>query len=242
MTLLHPCSSAERSENLTAIVKGKTCHLLSEKQKKRNKKRYHVSIAWEILGKPTRLWPSAALYAVSYSVGSATAVWYPRHWRQAHLGTGSELNAAEIAYLGSRGNSSSVVAPYMVDKSWGTMRTRKHKQIPLKINEFPSSTAEEAHEVIYGRSQCATHKLRVTTAKFHSQSSTYWPLEQFLSQRLHMPNIQSSVKMMTYVSAPLFCQILARQLNHERKFGMLFREISFNSFNSPFYEIITFVI
>ena len=80
-------------------------------------------LVWEILGKPMCLSPSVALRTVSYLEGRA------QHWTQAHLGTGSELNAAEVTRLGSRDNDSSVVALYSKDKSWGMMM--KHKQIPF---------------------------------------------------------------------------------------------------------------
>lgn len=113
-----------------------------------------VSIVWETWGKPTCLWPSAALRTVCYMVGGAVATGYPQHWRKAHLGRGSELNAAEITRLGSRGSNSSVAAPHMEDESWGMMRKRKHKQIPF-TKKFPSRRAGAAREVIYGRSQCA---------------------------------------------------------------------------------------
>lgn len=88
------------------------------------------------------------------------------------------------------------VAPYMEDKCWGAMRKRKHKQIPF-TKKIPSSRAGTAQEAIYGRSQCAAHKLRATRAKCHSRSSTHQPLEQFPSQRLLMSvYVHSSVKMM----------------------------------------------
>lgn len=108
---------------------------------------------------------------------------------------------------------------------------------------FSSSRAGAAQEVVDGRSQCATHKLRATRAKFHSRSSTHLPPEQCLSQRLLLSAyVHSSGKMTILVSAPSFCQIITRQLDHKRKFGIVFREIYFDSFNCPFYKIITFVI
>lgn len=154
---------------------------------------------------------------------------------------GSALNAAEITCLGYRRNESSVVAPYMEDKSWGTTRKRKHKQIPFTKNIFKQQGWSSPRSSC--RSQCATHKLRATRAKFHSRSSTHLPPEQCLSQRLLLSAyVHSSGKMTILVSAPSFCQIITRQLDHKRKFGIVFREIYFDSFNCPFYKIITFVI
>lgn len=95
------------------------------------------------------------------------------------------------------GRGKTVVAPYMEDKCWGTMRKRKHKQIPF-TKKIPSSRAGAAQEAIYGRSQCATHKLRATRPKCHSRCSTHQPLEQFPSQRLLMSAyVHSSVKKTT---------------------------------------------